>query len=654
MLIRIVLIVTLLVVVIVGGWAAYTSLTLKPIRPVVTFSSDPGAIVEIHISDFIGGDISEYHLKQISGSAVTIKPTDGGYRVELPRQARGEQLSLQLSAVSAVSQVAVTINVVTTFIGKINDIVIGNDAQCILDQYGPFCWGGDGSGQSSQIPARFTGNAKLLAGNRFFCGIEGNHLTCWGDITADVKLRNLTAIDAGGAGVCLIDSGAVQCYSSRGNQDIIRNLPRFPLSERAVISVGLRHACILDSGAVYCWGEDRFGQTKPPVDLIYPTKLISGDTYSCALDSGQIRCWGRIQFETRMPSIDRIDDIKANGTRMCALANNTWHCWVSNSGRSIRYRKTTYPATDSLRIFQAGICSIEEGKLDCENLIHPIPHTVKRPHHLRQNGHIACFVDQGKILCVGQDPGSMQRYVDVAKRGQVDAFDFDTRYGRSCARFTNGITQCFGSMRSIQPPRIEEKVTDFDLNNVMCFLSGNKAECFGDDLSRNLSNPPFLVKPEKIKVSVNQGMGSTIKSSFACAIDQNQLKCWGDDVAGQLNVPQLANPVDFDLFVESGCAISKTDSACWGNPKYLPKVLPKALTDASSLSLLYQKSCVIDEGRPVCVPAREDEAAPAFLDTVYELKAGISKNCAINASGVTCWGDQYFRYGIEYSEDNKR
>lgn len=639
-------------VIAVGGWTTYTRLTITPIQQAVLIRAEPGETLEIHIQDIFTGDIREHNLKQVSGSIVTITSTDAGYRVDLPRQARGEKLTLQLSATSAINQAAVTVNIVTAFIGKIGDVAIGNDALCIKDQYGPFCWGGNSNGQSSQIPTRFTSNVKLLAGNRYFCGIEDKQLTCWGDVTVDVKLRNLTAIDTGSAGVCLIDDGAVQCYSSRSNQNITRNLPSFHLSERAIISVGLRHACILDTGAVYCWGEDYFGQTKPPMDLIYPSKLISGDTYSCTLDSGQIRCWGRVQFDTRMPAISGIDDIKANGIRMCARTNNTWHCWVSNSGRSIHYQKTTYPETNNLRIFQAGICSIEDGQLDCDNLIHPIPHAVKNPHSLRQSGHTACFLDQGKIHCVGQDPGSMQRYVDVARRGPVDAFDFDTRYGRSCARFANSVTQCFGNLRSTQPPKIEGQVTDFDINNVMCFLTDGKAECFGDGLSRSLSAPPALVEPDKIKVSVNQGVGGAIKSSFACVIDQNQLKCWGDNIAGQLDVPQLANPVDFDLLVESGCVISKTDSACWGNPKFLPKALPKTLTDASSISLLYHKSCVIDAGRPVCVPEREDQATPAFLDKVHELNVGISKNCAISTSGVTCWGDQYFRYGIEYSEDN--
>lgn len=638
----------------VGGWTAYTSLTLTPIQAALSLPAEPGSTLEIPVQDFIEGKISAHQLRQMSGSVLTITATDSGYRVGIPRQARGEQFTLQLSAESAIDHTTVTINIITTFIGQINDIVIGNDAQCIQDQFGPFCWGGDSDGQSSKIPDHFTQKVRLLAGNRYFCGIEDNQLTCWGNVTADVKLQNLTAIDAGSAGVCYIDSGVVQCYSSRGSQDIIHNIPRFPVSDRAIISVGLRHACLLDTGAVYCWGESRSAPTTPPVDLIYPTKLISGDSYSCALDSGQIRCWGRIQLETRMPPIRGIEDIKANGIRTCALANETWYCWISNSGRSLPYRKYNYPAAENLRIFQNGICRIKAGTLDCDSLIHPIPHTVKHPHHLQQKGHTACFVDQGKIDCVGQDPESMQRYVDVAKRAPVDAFNFDTRYGRSCARFSNSVTQCFGNFRSIQPPRLEGEVTDFDLNNVMCFLKDNKALCMGDDLSPNLSKVPPLFQPEKIKVSVNQGMGSTIKSSFACVIDQNQLKCWGDDVAGQLDVPPLANPVDFELFVESGCVISKTDSACWGNPKYRPKALPKTLTDASSISLLYQKSCVIDGGMAACVPTREDQPQPALLDNVYELKVGMSKNCAINASGVTCWGDQYFRYGIEYSEDNTK
>ena len=653
LMIKILVIAAVLGLLIFAGWFTYEKHTLTPILAEQTILAEPGATVLVRLEDYVSGDIAEHQLIQLSGSIVTITATDSGYTIALPPHARGEQISLQLSAGTILSNVQTQIHIVTEFLQDITDIAIGNDAQCIRDRFGFFCWGGDSYGQSSKVPSRFTRNGTLIAGHHFFCGIEDNRLTCWGELETDVKLKNMTAIATGAAGLCYVDKGVIQCHAPRGEKNILHNLPDFAVSDTATLSVGGSHACVLDRGILHCWGKARSTLTNVPLDLIYPTKITSGYGYNCTLDSGQIRCWGDGQFDTRMPSLTNITDIKANGYRLCALSNNNWYCWEVSSGVAARYQKSVYRDSNNIQIFKTGICTIDAGQPDCDGPLHPMPHTVKDPHYLRQDGHKACFIDQEKIVCVGENPYELKRYTSLANRGPVTKFDFDASSGLRCATFKNSATQCFESRNRGAPQRIEGDLTDLDVTKFVCAITDKKARCFGNEINDKLKQPPPLIEPRKIKTAIKRGFKEGTTSGFACVLDQNQLKCWGDNQVGQLEVPQLKDPIDFDLLVEAGCVISKTESACWGNPVYIPKELPTELTNGQSVSILHQKFCIIDDGNPICAPNSRHRPAPVFLDQVKELQVGMRKNCAINASGVTCWGDQYFRYGIDYTKEDQ-
>jgi hypothetical protein len=616
---------------------------IKVTVPHQQITTAPGSFLTLNSSDYFTGFIENHDLNIRSGPALNITREGNKYHLEISKKLRGYRIQLELSAKNQLDQKSVTIEISTNFIGDIYDVALANSASCLKDDFGIFCWGDNTFDESGNVPSYFTKDAQLFGRGNHFCGYENKRLICWGDISADIKLREPSNISVGEGGVCYVDDGRLYCLSSGSGYEISRNIP-IETPKITAIAVGGFHACLLDhSQRVSCWGKSGSAQVDVPDDLIYPKKLISGYTFSCVLDAGEIKCWGGRGFSANQPKLGQIIDIAANGDRLCAQNDQGWHCWLINNKYTDRNKKSFYSDYDHITIGRSAICLINKNKLECDDLVYEVPYAVVSPKTLKQSGHSVCFLDQGKVNCFGSKAKYFNKYINLTENQYATDFDFYSSSNKACIKYNSGKARCIDFSRGGVDRSFDTSPSAFDVHNSACALIDGQAECWGKNSLNNKFPPPILAQPQKISVT------GTDSSVFACASDKNGLACWGKNNASQLNIPILSNLVDFDLFAEAGCAINSREMACWGNRLFLPKKFGRVFHNALSVSIQGQSICVNDNGNPKCWGGRKNHKVPSYLTSVSELKTGMSQSCAIDSGGVTCWGDRYFRYGIEPS-----
>lgn len=626
---------SLLAVACFGTWHKF--LDIKVSQSTTTINSHAGATLTFDVKDYFSGFVSTHNLKADNPN-LEISKLGNKYEVKIPKKLRGYHFNITLNAENLLDKASVSIAFSTTFIGKVNDIALASSSACIQDEYGLFCWGEDNAGQSTDLPSSVSSKATLYGGGNHFCALDNDRLACWGDVSIDIKMRNLTTISSGSGGVCYVDMGRLHCHASRSASALSRNIP-FENEHIMELAVGGSHACLMDTARkIKCWGGNINKQTIVPNDLIYPKNLISGSGYSCVLDIGKIRCWGIEDIEINQPELQEIKDIAANGSRLCAEDINGWHCWDITMAYDNRYKYSTYANKERIIVSRFGVCSISKGILTCDGLQFEIPYTIKQPSSLTQSGHTACFIDDGKIECIGTSSGAFEKFQKLEKHKPPKKFEFYASFGNGCATYDTGDIKCVGR-RSVE--RIQNaKATHFGVHNSVC--SSNKANifCWGENAQYKLENPPTLAQIDKIRVT------GTRKTDFACALANSQVKCWGDDNKHQSHAPYIDKVIDFDISGEAGCVATKTKLTCWGEKDHLPDEYATDFTHINSVALKDRSLCVNDNGKAKCWGGRRNDRVPSWLHGIKELTTGMIQSCAIDSGGITCWGDRYLRYGL--------
>jgi hypothetical protein len=624
----------------IGAYITFEQfIDIKVTMPTQKFTMAPGSSNTINIEDYFTGFIEQHDLIIRSGPTLDIVQGKNKYHFDIPKKLRGYRIELELSAKNKLVHKSLIIEINTSFIGNISSVALSNSASCLKDDFGIFCWGDNSFGESRNPPTYFTKDARLYGRGNHFCGYENKRLICWGDISADIKLRDASVISVGDGGVCYVDANKLHCINDGSGYQIARDIP-FDIDNITSLAVGGSHACLMDkSHKVYCWGGNRSGQTDVPHNLIYPQKLISGYTFSCVLDAGEIKCWGNSQFNKYQPQLGKIIDIAHNGDRLCAQDEEGWHCWPINANSSNWYKKSLYTDYDHIVIGRSAICLIKDNKFECDGLIYAPPYAVVAPKMLKQSGHSVCFLDQGKVNCFGSRTKSHDKYTKLTEKQYAVDFDFYNSGNKACVKYKSGKSKCIDRSRGGVDRTFDASPDAFSVHNTACALIDNQAECWGKQSLKKFT-PPVLAQPQKISIT------GTDSSKFACASDKKGLACWGYNNASQLNVPMLSKLVDFDLFAEAGCAINHQEMACWGNPSHLPEEYATNFEKALSVSVQGRSICVNDDGAPKCWGGRKHQMVPAYMTNISELKTEMSQSCAIDSGGVTCWGERYFRYGI--------
>jgi hypothetical protein len=616
-----------------GGYSYFQYLQLSVGAPVVYLTAAPGDEVSVRVEDYIQGQVESSSLVFQSGPMVEIIEENNAYRVSIPRTARGMRIILELAASNAIAQQSVEIEITTAFIGPVHDIAIATDTTCLTDTYGVFCWGSDDSGRASKVPAYFTSQAIIKGGGMQFCGLENKRLICWGDITADLLLKDPRLFAVGYGGVCYVDAEKLFCLG----YDLTKDMPD-KTSNIRVLSVGSQ-ACLLDDSGLQCWGSKR----PVPDDLVYPVKVSVSYHNICALDAGEIKCWGRGDYEKHRPPLGKVKDIDVKYNRICAQDEHGWHCWSTSDRPMVAWKPRHYPSGTKIFFGRQTNCTIADGVPTCPGLEYEIPYAINAPTGL-VTARVApiCFVDEGDLHCFGEQPEKFKRLMTLNKSREITSLSLSKQAWRACTIHNDQSVACAdGKHRKPYIPSRGTARKSAASMTASCILIDGQARCWGK------GNAGLVLKAPQLNQPYDLAMEGDTRTSFACALDQDGIKCWGDKKSSRLNPPAISDPIDLALSLKFGCALSKQELKCWGDTASLSEKPQTKFDNAQALALETRSLCVIDDGYPRCWGSNSKRKPPSSIASATEITNSLSTTCVIEQSGVTCWGGDYTRYGVK-------
>jgi alpha-tubulin suppressor-like RCC1 family protein len=221
-----------------------------------------------------------------------------------------------------------------------------------------FTWGRNASGELAlgdtqrRLSATPVGGhtwSRVVAGDRFGCGIEKATFSvwCWGD---------------NARGQLATGDSAERSAASR----VALSRPAVRVAARA------ESACaILDDGSLWCWGDGRYGQLGAsdgsnglPIrigDASDWTRIGAGSAHLCGLRApGRLFCWGKGssgqlgvglpapgRAEAPLPVDDRVDwvDLACGDSSSCALTREgVLFCWGANDSGELGIAGAADPA----------------------------------------------------------------------------------------------------------------------------------------------------------------------------------------------------------------------------------------------------------------------------------------------------------------------
>jgi len=134
----------------------------------------------------------------------------------------------------------------------------------------------------------------------------------------------------------------------------------------------------------------------------------------------------------------------------------------------------------------------------------------------------------------------------------------------------------------------------------------------------------------------------------SCALDDEGVKCWREPTEldqfnntydhGQIQVPELLNPIAISAGADRTCAIDETGVVCWGYA--LEDRFPTPdLDNPSQISVGSGGfTCLIDGSDVICWGCDYGQLSPPPLSNPVHIAAGNSHVCIKDDNGVTCWG----------------
>jgi alpha-tubulin suppressor-like RCC1 family protein len=217
---------------------------------------------------------------------------------------------------------------------------------------------------------------------------------------------------------------------------------------------------------------------------------------------------------------------------------------------------------------------------------------------------------------------------------------------------------CWGRNLSGQtdvPPDLSNPAAVSTGNNHTCALDDSGVVCWGDN-TYGQRVVPFLTNPVAI----------TTGNAHTCARDDTGVVCWGAGTTdtgsslefGQSIVPPLSNPVAVEAGGYHTCAQDDTGVVCWGRNNFGQTAVPTGNFDTDGDGVwdgidafpLDPEEWLDSDGDGTGNNADTDDDNDTIPD-VYDqppgrdplvadwlVDAGSSHNCALDDSGVVCWG----------------
>ena len=413
------------------------------------------------------------------------------------------------------------------------------------------CWGLD----EPEIPSRET-FVSIATGESHFCGMhQDGSISCWGLWGMDTcapqadglnkcggvrgsgvpplppDVESLAKLGEGEPHCGLRADGFPICWTPFDSLGLVPP----PARKLSQISSTATTACGLEfGGSVTCWGDDRFGQSSPPIgsnstgEIAWPLlegveSIAAGSGHACALDrDGRVSCWGPNWWQGRFPDIGGFTAISSGSDHSCALKSSgeaicrgSDFLGASSPPPNARFKSISLGDRLScgLRSDGSAVCwgiSIFQGLLP--------PKDVKF-RMLDSGGRRACGITtSGDAYCWGRDAES-HTIANVDAADQLIAVS--TGGAHTCYLHASGRIRCAGT-------------SEYTLADVP-------------------SDPGFI--------AISAG------SYMSCGLrEDGSARCWGAPFVSPLNPPQAERFIDISVGNRYACGV-RTDRtvACWGD-----------------------------------------------------------------------------------------
>ena len=289
--------------------------------------------------------------------------------------------------------------------------------------------------------------------------------------------------------------------------------------------------------------------------------------------------------------------------------------------------------------FHNSACALSSGQVYCEGGFGSPSRDLVNPIDIGTGRYHACALDDSGVVCwVDTENASSVNAADAYGLLNVPALtnptDIIVGYADTCAVHNEGELACWGRAPAMHPA---PATNDFQIALGFygsCTLENQAVTCKTSKPDSALTNVPTLNTPTKIDVNI-YGEG-------ACALDAGELICWGDDF-NDLPQDALGEVSDFYVSYTSVCANTEYGVQCQGWRYNSPFDYP----DMGVAGIEYLDG----EWASVCARNGDDiqcwgrtfwgsliDDKPDSFSNVIDFDTGESVACAIDDSGLNCWG----------------
>ena len=550
-----------------------------------------------------------------------------------------------------------------------------------------------GSNSPEDVVGLTSGVYRIGSGDFFSCALTyAGAVSCWGLNGSDVTLGlssststsltpvPITGLESGVTGLavgrttaCAILNGGAKCWGrglegqlgqgAQANSQTIVDVTGLTTGVTD-ISLGDRHGCAVKGGEVYCWGQDRSGNLG--------TGTIDQSVRTTA---------------TKIPSFTGIKRVFAGGDNTCAVdGSNVVTCWGNNFQGQLGLGVPGYLSVpQAMSGFLLGVTGLGMGtSTNCAIL---------------SDGRTQCW-GAGKSGTIGDAAARDQSVPTLTNNIPSGATAVSVGDSSACAVVSGGL-KCWGANTGgelgignqnqtnvpVDVPGLTSGVTGVALahrdtrtcaivsGGVECWGSGGNGKLGNGDVSGTTQPSPHYVAGLPASSGVTK---IALGDDHACALAGGAVLCWGNNNTAQLGIATTtaysatavtavaSGATDISAGTNATCAVVGGAAQCWGyegNGRLgngagagVSHSTPVAVTGLSSgVTAITQgdlTGCALLSGGTVKCwgdglegklgnGSTGNQSSPVTvvgLTGVTAISSGARNTCALNASGVYCWG----------------